>query len=157
MRKLSEVQEARELMQEAIDWSVFKWMLEKPKVRETADRANDALDRLERTTKARWSDLSKSAFREVSVKAKGTNRQIQNAQSSSSASRLKLLLEQVRDADGKARRARNDAEKTFDEAERKLSLTLAREGCQKALQAWELHEKAIRKAESLIDFPKSGS
>ena len=45
MRKLLEVQQAKELMNEAKDWSVFKWLFEKPRVRETADLANDALDR----------------------------------------------------------------------------------------------------------------
>jgi len=28
MRKLAEVQEAKELMNQAIDWSVFKWMFD---------------------------------------------------------------------------------------------------------------------------------
>ena len=66
MQKLAEVQEAKELMNEAVDWSVFTWMFEKPRVRKTADRANDALDRLERTVKARWSDELKAALRELS-------------------------------------------------------------------------------------------
>jgi hypothetical protein len=43
-----------------------------------------------------------------------------------------------------------DAEETFDEAERQLSTSLAREGCRKAIQSWELHEKAIRRAEALV-------
>jgi hypothetical protein len=47
MRKLPEVQQAKELMNDAINWSVFTWMLEKSRVRETADQANAALDRLE--------------------------------------------------------------------------------------------------------------
>jgi hypothetical protein len=33
MRKLAEVQEAKELMNEAVDWSGFTWMFEKPRVR----------------------------------------------------------------------------------------------------------------------------
>jgi hypothetical protein len=41
-----------------------------------------------------------------------------------------------------------DAEHTFDEAERLLSTSLAREGCQKAIRSWDLHEKAIRRAEA---------
>jgi len=43
-----------------------------------------------------------------------------------------------------------DAEATFDEAEKQLSTRLAREGCRKAIESWDLHEKAIRKAEALI-------
>jgi hypothetical protein len=42
-----------------------------------------------------------------------------------------------------------DAEATFDEAERRMSARMAREGAQKAADSWELHEKAIRKAEAL--------
>lgn len=44
-----------------------------------------------------------------------------------------------------AYRARMDAEDTFDQAERDLSVRLAREGCRKAIHSWELYEKAIRK------------
>jgi hypothetical protein len=40
MRKLPEVQHAKELMTEAMDWSTFKWLFEKSRVRQTADRAN---------------------------------------------------------------------------------------------------------------------
>jgi hypothetical protein len=43
-----------------------------------------------------------------------------------------------------------EAEKAFDDAERQLSTSLAREGCRKAIHSWDLHEKAIRKAEVLI-------
>jgi len=42
------------------------------------------------------------------------------------------------------------AEETFDEAERQLSTRLAREGCEKAIRAWDLKEKAISKAEAII-------
>ena len=45
--------------------------------------------------------------------------------------------------------SRLDAEGTFDEAERRLSAAVAREGAQKAIASWELREKAIRKAESI--------
>jgi hypothetical protein len=38
MRKLPEVQQAKELMNDAINWSVFTWMLEKSRARETADQ-----------------------------------------------------------------------------------------------------------------------
>jgi hypothetical protein len=43
-----------------------------------------------------------------------------------------------------------DAEDAFDLAEKQLSTRLAREGCQKAIHSWDLHEKAIRKAEAVI-------
>jgi hypothetical protein len=64
---------------------------------------------------------------------------------------MRLLVAKVKEADDAARHARTDAEKTFDEAERRLSTTLAREGCKKAIHSWELHEKAIRKAEAIME------
>ena len=157
MRKLVEVQEAKELMNEAIEWSVLKWMFEKPKVRETADRANDALDRMERTVKARWSDQLKATSRELSGKSSGDSRRNQKGpQSSPPDPQIKLLLEKVKEADEAARRAREDAEEIFDVAERQLNISLAREGCKKAIYSWELHEKAIRKAESVMESVNAG-
>ena len=157
MRRLVEVQEAKELMNEAIEWSVLKWMFEKPKVRETADRANDALDRMERTVKARWSDQLKAVFRELSGKSSGDSRRNQKKpQLPLPDPQIKLLLEKVKEADDAARRARKDAEEIFDEADRQLNISLAREGCKKAIHSWELHEKAIRKAESVMESVNAG-
>ena len=159
MRKLPEVQQAKELMSEAIDWSVFKWMFEKPRVRETADRANDALDRLERTVKSRWNDEIRAEFKKLSRKSGGSTRgqQIAGQVQQMIKPEITLLLEKVREADEAARRARTDAEETFDEAERQLSTSLAREGCKKAIHSWELHEKAIRKAESVVSPADTGA
>jgi len=153
MRKLLEVQQAKELMNEAKDWSVFKWLFEKPRVRETADLANDALDRLERTVKARWSDQLKAVFSELSGKASGSARRREKGQPLPQPAdpQIRLLVERVKEADDAAHRARMDAEEPFDEAERRLSNTLAREGCKKSIHSSELHEKAIRKAEAVME------
>jgi hypothetical protein len=157
MRKLAEVEEAKDLMNDAIGWSVFTWMFEKPRVRETADRANDALDRLERTIKSRWNDQLKVAYSELSKAPLGRNRRGQKDHQPLQLTdpHIKLLVEKIKEADDAARRARMDAEKTFDEAERQLSTSLAREGCQKAIHSWELHEKAIRKAEAAVESAKT--
>jgi hypothetical protein len=61
-----------------------------------------------------------------------------------------LAVTQSQGKDAEAYQARMDAETTFDLAEKQLSTSLAREGCRKAIHSWELHEKAIRKAETLI-------
>ena len=153
MRKLPEVQEAKELMNEAVDWSVFKWLFEKPRVRETADQANDALDRLERTVKARWSDEIKAEYKKLSGRAGRGARGQQKGQQPPQTNdpQIALLVEKIMEADNAAERARMDAEETFDEAERQLSTSLAREGCKKAILSWELHEKAIRKAEAVMN------
>jgi len=158
MRRLPEVQEAKELMNEAMDWSTFKWMYEKPRVRKTADRANAALDKLDRAMKARWSDELKAAYKSLSARAAGGSQRHEKdpQQPESTDPQIRLLVEKVKEADAAARHARMDAEKTFDEAERRLSTTLAREGCKKAIHSWELHEKAIRKAEAMAETAHAG-
>ncbi|MCL4401942.1 MAG: hypothetical protein M1436_04650, partial [Acidobacteria bacterium] len=62
--------------------------------------------------------------------------------------RIKIVAQHVREADNEAYNARLDAEEIFDEAERRLSTSMARQGTRKALESWDLREKAIRKAEA---------
>ena len=142
MRKLPEVQEAKELMNEAMEWSTFKWLWEKKKVRDTADRANAALERMEKSIKAKWSDELKAAYKSASKKS-GTG-----PQAESHDLQIFQFVEKVLEADRAAHRARMDAEDTFDTAEKQMSTSLAIAGCKKAIHSWELHEKAIRRAES---------
>jgi hypothetical protein len=54
----------------------------------------------------------------------------------------------MKDANDEAYHAREMAEKAFDEAEKQLSTRLAREGCLKAIHAWDMLEEVIRKSES---------
>lgn len=151
MRKLPEVVEAKELMTEAVEWSTFTWMFRKTKVRETADVANAALDKMTKHIKSRWSEEVRTAYRESAGKAeKNSGRPPKGKSAAKSAEDIDALIEKVKAADAAAHRARNDAEETFDQAERQLNLDLAREGCKKAIHAWELHEKAIRLAEDLL-------
>ena len=139
MRKLPEVEEAKALMSEAVEWSVMKWLREKKRVRKTADRANDALDQLSKETKLLWPEELRAAYgAQVSSRDNKADPDTLNA------------VKQVKRADEEAFRARMDAETTFDEAESQLSTSMAREGCRKAIYSWELHEKAIRIAERLI-------
>jgi len=141
MRQLPEVEEAKALMTEATEWSVMKWLREKKRVRRTADRANDALDQLSKETKLLWPDELRAAYGALAQNTSRGNHpdaEIPNA------------VKQVKRADDEAFRAHMDAESTFDEAERQLSTSMAREGCRKAIYSWELHEKAIRIAERLI-------
>lgn len=145
MRKLPEVEEAKALMTEAVDWSVMKWLREKKRVRKAADRANDALDELSRQTKLLWPGELRAAYGALEQNAKPANQpdaEIANA------------VKQVKRADDESFHAHMDAENTFDEAERQLSTSMAREGCRKAIYSWELHEKAIRMAERLIPSPQ---
>jgi hypothetical protein len=153
MRKLVEVEDAKQLMTEAMDWSVFTWLWQKTNVREIADKANAALDRMEKRVKERWRDDLKVAYRELL--SDGSTPKKHRAQSDAQDQpatdpQVLLFLHKVKQADKTAHRARMDAEKTFDDAERHLDTTLAKEGCRKAIHSWELHEQAIRQAEAGI-------
>jgi len=152
MEKIRAVETAKELMTEAVAWSVMKWLREKKSVRKTADQANAALDQVHQAVKDRWPEDVRVAYRamaqEVAEKMKGHSRHESNFPETNAQAILNA--KRVKEADDEAQRARMDAEETFDIAERQLSTALAREGCRKAIRSWELHEKAIRKAEALI-------
>jgi len=135
MRKLPAVEEAKALMTEAQDWSVWHWLTDKRRVRATADRATEALGELEKKVKAGWSDQLR--------KAAG------NGRLRSLDPELKAELQQLKETEEAAEASRLAAEATFDEAERRLSASMAREGAQKAITSWQLREKAIRKAEAV--------
>jgi hypothetical protein len=151
MQKLREVEDAKALMTEATSWSVVKWLREKKRVRKAADQANATLDRLNQSVKDSWSAEVKNAYQEL-LRATDTATQERKGRAvkspSATDSQVTLFVKKVKEADDEAYRARMDAENTFDEAERLLSTSLAREGCKKAINSWDLHEKAIRKAES---------
>ena len=147
MRKLEAVEDARAIMTQGLEWGVFKWLMEKPKVRKIADRATEALNDLEDKVKATWSDDLKRAYNQLATQAacKGIKA------SKDSGKFDPEVLETARkvfDADEETETMQLDAEDTFTEGERKLSVAMAREGAQKALATYDLHEKAIRKAEA---------
>ena len=142
MRKLPQVDEAKSVMREAMEWSVVRWLKEKRRVRKLADRANAALDELDREIKAAWPQELKAAYAALSNPAPDPSARA-DTKEFEQARRIKR-------ADDSAARARAAAEKTFDDAEDQLSARLARAGCLQAIQSWELHEQAIRLAESCV-------
>ncbi len=143
MDRIAEVESAKKLMNEAISWSVMKWMSEKKRVRKVADQANAVLDEKNRSIKAGWDAAFRSMYESLNGSA---NHGTKNGCDAS----ILQALKKVRQADEEAYRARMDAELTFDKAEKLLSTALAREGCKKAILSWELHEKAIVKAEAVV-------
>jgi len=146
MRKLREVEEAKALMTEAMEWSVFTWLFQKSLVRQTADDANDALDKYNKSVKAHWSSELKAAYKSLC----GKNGAAAKAAAYGDISEeTRDHVRKVKEADEAAHQARMTAEDTFDEAERRMNTALAREGCQQAIHSWELHEKAIRRAEAV--------
>ncbi len=156
MQKLIPVEDAKVLMNEAKEWGVWRWLLEKKRVRAAADEAVDALSDLEKKVKASWNDDLKKAYRELEAQAafEGNPRAKHRYEKAKEEARnvdaeIKLAVQRVKEADDEAYRARMDAEATFDEAERQLSASMAREGAVKAIDSWDLREKAIRKAEAL--------
>ena len=136
MQKIKQVEEAKAIMIEAIDWSVMKWLREKKRVRKAADDANAALDSTIAKLKGGWDKEFRSAYDQLSAK------------DPKAPADLLAQAKKVKHAEDEARKARDDAENTFDTAEKHLSTTMAREGCKKAIHSWEVHEHVIRLAEA---------
>ncbi len=139
-------------MTEAMTWSVMKWLREKKRVRKTADQANEALDQLSQAVRECWPDHIRAAYEALAAQASKTTvtHQQEKPPLPVIVSDATLIAKKIKESDEDADRARMDAEETFDKAERQLSPSLAREGCRKAIHSWDLHKKAIRKAETVI-------
>lgn len=146
MKKLPEVEAAKQLMADAMRWSVMTWLREKKAVRKAADQANAVLDDASETVKQGWPPHMRSAYDALN----GGNGARKKSESQSNGNVAVVKCKQAYD---EAHRARTAAEETFDRAERLLSTSLAREGCGQAIQSWELKEKAIRLAEEIGKTP----
>ena len=62
MHKLVPVEEAKTLFNEAKDWSVWRWLIEKKRARTTADAAWEALEACEEKVKAGWAEEWRQAY-----------------------------------------------------------------------------------------------
>lgn len=153
MRKLPAVEDARVIMTQGMEWSIWKWLLEKRRVRGIADKAVEALNDCEAKVKAAWPDELKVAYNELVAKEDGPKRGRkpvkQDHKPASIDPALKQAIAKVKEADDTAWDARWEAEELFANAEKKMNPGLAREGARKALESYNLHESAIRKAEVL--------
>ena len=145
MRKLPAVEEAKSLMAVATDWGVWKWLTEKRRVRAAADAAWAELGEAEKKVKSAWPDELKQAYDELAA-ASGKRRT--KRREPAAPAEAKAAAQRVQAADEAAYRAHMDAEDIFAESEKRLSTSLAREGAARAIEAWELTEKAIRLAEA---------
>ncbi len=153
MKKLEAVEEARAIMTLGMEWGVFKWLLEKPKVRKIADRATEALNDAEDKVKATWSDDLKRAYNYLATQndddpGKGKKGGKSKTLPKDIDADALAIAKGVFEADEETETMRLDAEDTFAEGEKKLSVGMARDGARKALATYDLHEKAIRKAEA---------
>ncbi|HLK67643.1 MAG TPA: hypothetical protein VKU19_29615 [Bryobacteraceae bacterium] len=140
MQKLAAVEEAKSLMREAIDWSLWGWLTEKRRLRTTADRAWAALEEQEAKVKASWSQELKAAYRSLGSR---------NGKPRTIPAELLDAVHRLKEAEEQADAAHMEAEDTFDLADRRMSTSMACEGARQAIAAWEMREKVIRKAESL--------
>jgi hypothetical protein len=140
MKKLAKVEEAKQVFAEAASWSVMRWLREKKRMRKLADETNDLLDALEKEVKAEWSPKLTAAYASLDPKANGKYKDLDP--------QLVAVAKKIKEADDIYYKAHWDAEDTFAEADRKLSTSLARLGSKKAIESWELHEVAIKKAEA---------
>jgi hypothetical protein len=152
MKKLEAVEEARAIMTAGKEWGVFKWLMEKRKVRQIADRATAALNEAEDKVKATWSDELKKAYNYLATQDSDGGKGKKGAKTKGDAKafdpEVLAIAQKMLDADEETEIQRLDAEDTFAEGERQMSTSMAREGAGKALETYDLHEKAIRKAEA---------
>lgn len=155
MQKLTEVEEARALLTEAREWSIWRWLSEKKKVRHTADRGTSALEALEKKVKSGWSAELKKAYAALDAPPDDDDDpwaeaefEAMKSQAGDVDPKIHEAAQRVKEADDIAYRARMQAEQTFEDAERKLSAALARQGADQALKAYDVREEAIRAAEA---------
>lgn len=156
MRKLVQVEDAKSLLETAKDWGVWKWLTEKKRVRQTADTAWEAFDELEKEVKGGWSSDLQKAYAELAAEAAladggaPAKRKCEKARKEAADidPKIKAAARKLKETDDDAYRVRMEAERMFDEAEKRLSTSMAREASQVAIDAYNLREKAVRKAET---------
>ena len=138
MHKLVPVEEAKTLFNEAKDWSVWRWLIEKKRARTTADAAWEALEACDEKVRAGWNEEWRQAYGHP-----------KSRRYAALDDEVKAALERLYEDDEEAKQAHDAAEAQFDVADRRMSSSMACEGAQMAIDAWEMREKAIRKAEAL--------
>ena len=138
MHKLVLVEEAKTLFNEAKDWSVWRWLIEKKRARTTADAAWEALEACDEKVRAGWNEEWRQAYGHP-----------KSRRYAALDDEVKAALERLYEDDEEAKQAHDAAEAQFDEADRRMSSSMACEGAQMAIDAWEMREKVIRKAETL--------
>lgn len=136
---------------------MFRWLAEKRRVRQIADLATAALDEATEKAMAHWSDELKQAYEELLEKDKKGGRAKKSAKGNSVSPEMKALAADVKAALDEKEEVRLDAEAIFDDAERRMSTQGARNGAARALDTYDLHEKAIRKVEAAAKACKAAS
>jgi hypothetical protein len=153
MDRLKAVEDAKALLEQGKEWSIVKWLTEKRHVRRVADEGTAALDRAERDVKSTWTEDLRSAYAALTAPSldddpfAAAEWEFAQQQAQNLPPEIVEVARRVKAADDIATQARLTAEKTFDEAERRLSARLARLGAEQAIEAYEIRYKAIETAE----------
>jgi hypothetical protein len=155
MKKLPAVEDAKALLSEGMEWSIWRWLLEKSRVRRITDEGTAVLDELEKQVKAAWPDEMRKAYAEVQAQSEfdgnaKTKRRYEKAKQEAAGidAEVKRVARKVWEADTVAYKARWDTEDAFAAAERRLSGDMAREAARRGVEAYDLREKSIRRAEA---------
>jgi hypothetical protein len=113
MKKFDEVEQAKALMTEGLDWSVIKWIAEKKRVRKTADKANNLLWTTQKTLREFWSDELIAAYDALAGGDGNSDRQRSKQNGAAIDPEIKRLAHALKKADDEAYAAHLDAEETF--------------------------------------------
>lgn len=155
MEKLAAVEEAKALMTVAKDWPIFKWLTEKRRVRAIADKGTAALDEMDRRIKSSWPADLRNAYAmlvpppaDLDDPFAASEYEFLKQQADGIPPAIRQIAQRVKEADDIAYKARMSAERTFDDAERRLSASLARRGAEEAIQAYDLRYRALEAAEA---------
>src|SRR5208283_5436511 len=115
MRKQPAVEDAKAIMTEGMQWGVWKWLMEKKRVRGIADEARTALDDAEDKVKATWSDDLKIAYNQL-VSQDGDAKQARRKakpgkkeEAPKTDSQVMAAVKRVKEADDEAYNAHEDA------------------------------------------------
>jgi hypothetical protein len=152
MNKLEAVEEAKRVLAGAMDWSILRWLAEKRRIREIADRGTASLDAEERRIKAQWPQELTDAYSALCPPSEddpyaAAEFEFVRQQAQTIPNEIREAAARVRQADEVATRARLDAEQTFDDAERRMSSSLARKGAELAIAAYDVRYQALAEAE----------
>lgn len=155
MHRMQAVDTARQIMTEGQEWSVVRWLFEKRRVRLAADEATAALAEAREQANSAWSEDLVKAYAEAAAEAGASDgakarRAYEKAREAARniEPAVRETAQRIREADAAAYSATMEAEEMFAAAERSMSGAIARDAARRALESYDLREKAIRKAEA---------
>ncbi|HBY58917.1 MAG TPA: hypothetical protein DEH78_03790 [Solibacterales bacterium] len=162
MDRIEAVENAKAVLSGAVEWSIMKWLTEKKRVRTAADSGTAALDEAELAVKAEWPEELNNAYAELVPPEPGdpfaeSEYEYVKQMAAGLPEEIKALARQVKEADDAATAARELAEQIFSDAESKMSASLARQGAEKALEAYELRYIAIAAAKAARNAAMNGA